>query len=137
LVVSDAHQGLKGAIAAVLQGASWQRCRVHFIRKALALVPTSAAAMVATTLRTVFVQVEADAAREQWRRGADTCRPRHERLAELLDQAEADVLASLAFPRERVITQAHRLDDDASHPGSLPHWYEKTRLRRPARPSPG
>ena len=101
LVVSDAHQGLKGAIAAVLQGASWQRCRVHFIRKALALVPKSAAAMVATTLRTVFVQVEADAAREQWRRGADTFRPRHERLAELLDQAEADVLASLAFPREQ------------------------------------
>ena len=100
LVVSDAHQGLKGAIAAVLQGASWQRCRVHFIRNALALVPKSAAAMVAATIRTVFVQVEADAAREQWRRIADNFRPRYERLADLLDAAEADVLAYLAFPRE-------------------------------------
>jgi putative transposase len=100
LVVSDAHQGLKAAIAAVLQGASWQRCRVHFIRNALALVPKSAAAMVATTIRTVFVQVEPDAAREQWRRIADGFRPRYERLADLLDQAEPDVLAYLAFPRE-------------------------------------
>jgi putative transposase len=100
LVVSDAHQGLKGAIAAVLQGASWQRGRVHFIRNALALVPKSAAAMVATTIRTVFVQVEADAAREQWRRVADNFRPRYERLADLLDAAEADVLAYLACPRE-------------------------------------
>ena len=100
LVVSDAHQGLKGAIAAVLQGAGWQRCRVHFIRNALALVPKSAAAMVATTIRTVFVQVEADAAREQWRRIADGFRPRYERLADLLDVAEPDVLAYLACPRE-------------------------------------
>jgi transposase-like protein len=100
LVVSDAHQGLKGAIAAVLQGASWQRCRVHFVRNALALVPKSAAAMVATTIRTVFVQVEADAAREQWRRVADNFRPRYARLADLLDAAETDVLAYLAFPRE-------------------------------------
>jgi transposase-like protein len=100
LVVSDAHQGLKGAIAAVLQGASWQRCRVHFIRNALALVPKASAALVATTIRNVFVQVEADAAREQWRRIADGFRPRFERLADLLDDAEADVLAYLAFPRE-------------------------------------
>ena len=56
--------------------------------------------MVATTIRTVFVQVEADAAREQWRRIADGFRARYERLADLLDAAEADVLAYLAFPRE-------------------------------------
>src|ERR1051325_4833138 len=56
LVISDAHQGLKGAIAAVLQGAGWQRCRVHFVRNALALVPKTAAQMVAATIRTVFVQ---------------------------------------------------------------------------------
>jgi putative transposase len=100
LVVSDAHQGLKSAIAAVLQGASWQRCRVHFIRNALALVPKASAALVATTIRNVFVQVEADAAREQWRRIADGFRPRYPRLADLLDAAETDVLAYLAFPRE-------------------------------------
>ena len=100
LVISDAHQGLQGAIAAVLQGAGWQRCRVHFVRNALALVPKTAAQMVAATIRTVFVQPDAQAAREQWRRVADSFRGRFPRLAALLDEAEADVLAYLAFPPE-------------------------------------
>lgn len=100
LVVSDAHQGLKGAIAAVLQGAGWQRCRVHFVRNALGLVPKSAAQMVAATIRTVFAQPDPTTAREQWRRVADGFRARHPRLAELLDDAEPDVLAYLAFPPE-------------------------------------
>jgi putative transposase len=98
LVTSEAHAGLKTAIASVLQGASWQRCRVHFVRDALALVPKSAQQMVAATIRTVFVQPDAAAAREQWRKVADSFRPRFVRLAELLDQAEADVLAYLVFP---------------------------------------
>jgi putative transposase len=98
LVISDAHEGLKGAIAAVLHGASWQRCRVHFLRNALALVPKTAAEMVAATIRTVFAQPEPGAAREQWRKVADGFRPRYPRLAALLDDAEADVLAYLAFP---------------------------------------
>jgi len=100
LVVSDAHEGLKGAIAAVLQGTSWQRCRVHFLRNALALVPKAGQQLVATTIRTVFAQPEPAQAREQWRRVADGFRPRFPRLAELLDAAEADVLAYLDFPRE-------------------------------------
>jgi putative transposase len=100
LVVSDAHQGLKGAIAAVLTGAAWQRCRVHFVRNALALVPKSLAQMVASTIRTVFVQPDVAAAREQWRRVADGFRKTYPRLAALLDDTEADVLAYLAFPPE-------------------------------------
>jgi len=100
LVVSDAHQGLKGAIAAVLQGAAWQRCRVHFVRNALALVPKSAAQMVAATIRTVFAQPDAASAKEQWRRVADGFRSRYPRLAELLDAAEEEVLAYLDFPPE-------------------------------------
>ena len=100
LVVSDAHQGLKGAIAAVLQGAAWQRCRVHFVRNALGLVPKSAAQMVAATIRTVFSQPDPAMAREQWRKVADGFRTRHPRLAALLDDAEPDVLAYLAFPPE-------------------------------------
>jgi transposase-like protein len=98
LVISDAHLGLKGAITAVLGGASWQRCRVHFVRNALALVPKAAGQMVAATIRTVFVQPDAASARETWRRIADGFRARHPRLAALLDEAEADVLAYLAFP---------------------------------------
>lgn len=100
LVTSDAHEGLKGAIEVVLQGASWQRCRVHFVRNALSLVPKSAQEMVAATIRTVFVQPDAVSAREQWRRVADSFRGRFPKLAELLDGAEEEVLAYLGFPRE-------------------------------------
>lgn len=100
LVISDSHQGLKNAISAVLQGASWQRCRVHFVRNALALVPKSAAQMAAATIRTVFAQPDPVSAHEQWRRVADTFRDRYPRLATLLDEAESDVLAYLAFPAD-------------------------------------
>jgi putative transposase len=100
LVVSDAHQGLKTASAAVLSGASWQRCRVHFVRNALALVPKGMQALVASTIRTVFAQPDAATAREQWRRVADGFRARFPRLAHLMDEAEDDVLAYLALPPE-------------------------------------
>ena len=98
LVTSDAHRGLKTAIATILQGAGWQRCRVHFVRNALALVPKNAQSLVAATIRTVFAQPDAASAREQWRRVADGFRPRFPRLATLLDEAEAEVLAYTAFP---------------------------------------
>ncbi len=100
LVISDAHQGLRTAIGAVLAGAAWQRCRVHFVRNCLAIVPKSAAAMVTATIRTVFAQPDIDAAREQWRRVTEGFRSRFGRLAALLDDAEPDVLAYLGFPHE-------------------------------------
>jgi transposase-like protein len=100
LVISDAHQGLKGAIAAILTGAGWQRCRVHFVHNALALVPKTASQMVAATIRTVFVQPDVPSAQEAWRRVADGFRGKWPRLATLLDEAEVDVLAYLAFPSE-------------------------------------
>jgi len=98
LVTSDAHAGLKRALLTILHGASWQRCRVHFVRNALALVPKGAQQLVAATIRTVFAQPDAMSAREQWRRVADGFRDRFPRLADLMDDAEADVLAYLAFP---------------------------------------
>jgi transposase-like protein len=100
LVTSDAHEGLKGAIAAVLQGACWQRCRTHFMRNALCLVQKGAQQMVAATIRTVFVQPDAVSARETWRRVADQLRPRFPRVAQLLDEAEDEVLTYLSFPSE-------------------------------------
>lgn len=100
LVTSDAHEGLRQAIGAVLHGASWQRCRVHFLRNALSLVPKAAQPLVAATIRTVFAQPTPEAARAQWRQVAASFRERWPRLAALLDEAEADVLAYLAFPRE-------------------------------------
>ena len=98
LVTSDAHEGLRQAIGAVLHGATWQRCRVHFLRNALALVPKGAQQLVAATIRTVFAQPTPEAARAQWRQIADSFRERWPRLAALLDEAEADVLAYLSFP---------------------------------------
>ena len=99
LVTSDAHEGLRQAIGAVLHGASWQRCRVHFVRNALALVPKGMQALVAATIRTVFAQPTAEAARQQWRHVADGFRARWPRLADLMEAGEGDVLAYLAFPR--------------------------------------
>ena len=81
LVTSDAHEGLRQAIGAVLHGAVWQRCRVHFLRNALSLVPKAAQQLVAATIRTVFAQPTAEAARQQWRQVADSFRVRWPRLA--------------------------------------------------------
>jgi len=100
LVISDAHGGLKAAIASVLQGAAWQRCRVHFIRDVLAIVPKSAQQMIPATIRTVFAQPDALAARHTWRTVADSFRARFARVAQLMDEAEDEVLAYLSFPHE-------------------------------------
>jgi putative transposase len=100
LVTSDAHRGLKRAVETVLVGASWQRCRVHFMRNALSLVSKAAQQMVGATIRTVFAQPDAQSAHEQWRRVADGFRHRFPRLADLMDEAEEDVLSYAAFPVE-------------------------------------
>jgi len=100
LVTSDAHEGLKGAIQAVLGGASWQRCRVHFMRNLLAQVPKSAQEMVAALVRTIFVQPDQPAARVQLAKVAENLQTRFPRAALLLQDAEDDILAYMAFPRE-------------------------------------
>lgn len=100
LVTSDAHRGLKSAVGTVLVGASWQRCRVHFMRNALSLVPKAAQQMVGATIRTVFAQPDAGSAHQQWRRVSDGFRHRFTRLAELMEEAEEDVLSYAAFPQE-------------------------------------
>src|SRR5215218_2311305 len=97
LVVSDAHEGLKHAIAKVL-GATWRRCRVHWLRNALAHVPRGQQTMVAAALRQAFLQSDQEAARQAWRQLADQLRPRWPKLADLMDASEHDVLAYLAFP---------------------------------------
>ena len=100
LVTSDSHRGLKNAVEAVLVGASWQRCRVHFMRNALSLVPKAAQQMVGATIRTVFAQPDAQGAHEQWRRVSEGFRSRFPRLSELMEEAEEDVLSYAAFPAE-------------------------------------
>jgi transposase-like protein len=97
LVISDAHEGLKSAIARVLN-ASWQRCRIHFMRNALAHAGKQGRRVVSAFIGTAFAQDDADAARTQWRQVADQLRPRVKTLAELMDEAEPDVLAFMSFP---------------------------------------
>jgi transposase-like protein len=97
LVVSDAHEGLKAAIAKVLN-ATWQRCRVHFMRNVLAHAGKQGRRVVAAFIGTAFAQDDAEAARSQWRQIADHLRPRVKKLAELMDEAESDVLAYMSFP---------------------------------------
>jgi transposase-like protein len=101
VVLADAHEGLTMAIAAVVvHGASWQRCRVHCVRTALALVPPSAAHLVAATMRTVLLPPAPAMARAPWRHVAESLRPRAAKRAARVEEAEADVRASLAFPAE-------------------------------------
>jgi len=97
LVTSGAHEGLKAAITKVL-GATWQRCRVHFMRNALAYAGKSQRRLVSAWVGTAFAQDDAAAARKQWRQVADQARPRLPKLAALMDEAEADVLAYMNFP---------------------------------------
>lgn len=99
LVTSDAHQGLKNAAAKVL-GATWQRCRVHFMRNALVYVPKAQHQMVAAVIPTAFVQPARDEAVAQWRETAERMRERFPRLFTLMGEAEADVLAFMGFPKE-------------------------------------
>jgi putative transposase len=100
LVISDAHVGLREAIRAVLAGATWQRCRVHFMRNLLALVPRDARPMVAALVRTIFAQPDAPSARAQLAKVAEGLKPRFPRAAALLEEAEEDVLTYMAFPQE-------------------------------------
>jgi len=99
LVISDAHEGLKHAITKVL-GATWQRCRVHWMRNALAHVPKGQHTMVAAALRQAFLQPDQEAARQAWRQLADQLRPRWPKLSGLMDDSEHDVLAYMAFPAQ-------------------------------------
>jgi putative transposase len=97
LVVSDAHEGIKAAVSKVLS-ATWQRCRVHFMRNALAHAGRSGRRVVSAFIATAFAQDDAEAAKAQWRRVADQLRPKVPKLATLMDEAEADVLAYMTFP---------------------------------------
>ena len=99
LVISDAHDGLKYAISKVVS-ATWQRCRVHWMRNALAHVAKGQQTMVAAALRQAFLQPDQEAAQQTWRQVADQLRPRWPKLAGLMDESEHDVLAYMAFPAQ-------------------------------------
>jgi len=99
LVISDGHEGLKAAVAKVLH-ASWQRCRVHFMRNVLAHAGKQGRRVVAAFIATAFAPEDAETARSQWRQVADQIRPKVAKLAALMDAAETDVLAFMSFPKD-------------------------------------
>jgi len=109
LVISDAHEGIKAAVTKVFN-ASWQRCRVHFMRNVLAHAGRQGRRVVSAFIATAFAQNDAETARIQWRRVADQLRPKLPKLAAFLDEAEADVLAYMTFPA------AHRAKLHSTNP---------------------
>jgi len=98
LVISDAHPGLVDAIASTLPGASWQRCRTHFLRNLLAKVPKSAGPFVATLVRSIFAQPDSEAVWAQFDRVVEQLGERFPVAAEMLEAAGPDILAFTAFP---------------------------------------
>lgn len=100
LVISDAHEGLRGAIEQVLTGAVWQRCRVHFMRNVLSQVPKSSQSMVSSIIRTIFAQPTQEEAILQLRQVVNQLHGKFPKAMEILEQAESDVLAYMAFPKE-------------------------------------
>jgi putative transposase len=110
LVISDAHEGIKNAVAAVLTGTTWQRHEVHFIRNLLAVVPKGAREAVAAVVRTIFAQPDHASALTQLRRFVDGPRPRFPEAATRLEEAAEDVLAHLHFPK------AHRARLHSTNP---------------------
>ena len=99
LVISDAHAGLKAAIARVFSGASWQRCKVHLARNVLATVNHAHKDMVAATVRTIHAQPDAEATRTQLHAVVAMLEDRFSKAAEILASAEGDVTAYAAFPK--------------------------------------
>jgi putative transposase len=100
LVTSDAHEGLKVALNQAFSGATWNRCRAHFMRNLLAHIPKGNKAMIAAALRTIFTQPDRQAAGHQLAAVVRAMRPRWPKAAELLEDAEEDILAFMDFPIE-------------------------------------
>jgi putative transposase len=100
LVISDAHCGIKDAIAAVLPGAAWQRCRTHFMRNVLSKVPKSAQSLVAGLVRSVFSQPDADTTRTQYERVIEQLQGHYDDVANMLIDAREEILAFTTFPKQ-------------------------------------
>lgn len=109
LVISDSHEGLKAAAAKVLN-ATWQRCRVHFLRNVLAHAGKGQRQVVMALINTVFAQDTQEAAIAQWRTVADQLRVKFPKLAAVMDEAESDVLAFMGFPK------SHRVQIHSTNP---------------------
>lgn len=100
LITSDAHPGLTDAIAATFPGATWQRCRTHFMRNLLCRVPKSAQGLVATLVRSIFAQPDSESVRAQHANVVEQLSSKFPQAASLLSEAVEEILAFAAFPKE-------------------------------------
>ena len=123
LVISDAHEGLRQAIEKVLHEATWQRCRVHFMRNLLSVVPKQAQETVAAIVRTIFISPDHASAKAQLREVCSMLQPKFPDAAALLEDAAEDVLAHMHFPRE------HRRRLHSTNPLERLHKEIKRRTR--------
>ena len=122
-MISDAHEGLRQAIAKILSGATWQRCRVHFMRNLLSTVPKGAQDTVGAVVRSVFSAPDHATAMTQLHDVARMLEERFPQAAELLEDAAEDVLAHMHFPRE------HRRRLHSTNPIERLHKEVKRRTR--------
>lgn len=99
LVMSEAHSGLKKASGTVFQGASWQRCRVHFMRNVLSIVPKGPKHIVASIIRTTLAQPDREQIEKQFTEVTTTLPRSHPKVAAMLDDARPDILAFAGFPQ--------------------------------------
>ena len=126
LVISDAHEGLKGAIAAVMIGAAWQRCRVHFMRNVLAKVPKGSQEMVAAAIRTIFAQPDAEAVHEQLHSIADKLGRQFPAVEQMLIDAAPDICAFASFPSEPLASDLEhesRSSGSTARSSGAPTWW--------------
>ena len=99
LVIYDAHAGLKAAVAQQFSGASWQRCRVHFMRNVGSAVSSKHVPPVMAAVKTIFAHTDPDAVGMQWDKVADTLAESFPKVASMMRDAKADVLAFRVFPK--------------------------------------
>jgi transposase-like protein len=121
LVISDAHGGLRKAIPAVMQGSSWQRCRVHFLRNVASKVAKSAQGMVLAAVRNVFLQEDRESATAALKKTAEMLEEKFPVVSRMLREAESEILAYMDFPEE------HRKQISSTNP--LERVHKETRRR--------
>ena len=133
LMVSDAHTGLKQAIAAVMAGASWQRCRVHFLRNVLARVPKGSAEMMAAAIRTIFAQPTGAEVVQQVDKVAAMLAPKFPAVATMLLDAREDLTAFASFPAAHwaKIWSTNPLERVNKEVSAAPTWSGSSLTTRP------
>jgi len=134
LVISDAHEGIKAAVARVLS-TSWQHCRVHFLRNAQAHGAKSGRRLIAAFIGAALAQETPEAARREWRRVSDRIREKLPKLSQRMDEAEMARLQALPLP-PLAEDQLHKPDRAPQRRNQAPHRRRRRLSQRGRHPAP-